>query len=364
MKKPSSDGCFRVDRRHIERLVPDIERQIRMEITMRAAFMPFTYLSAPAARLFAGLVGPLVVYQPLETNIPSSMSALASEGIVDLRTPVTEDDGRMRTALAEFTQWAQMNPGKSTAGTGYLGARQGEIPFFNESTINRIRSDIRRFQQHDGQAERTETLFSARLFLSLAQENDLAMDRLDQDLDHFDALEKAFLETLDDANDAAFDRQGIGSRVWREDPGSRLTSQRIRAWAGLAAADAELPNWLLTTSPAVASALLENFADDLHFEKVAELHLPGHVQGGPPLLGEALTALSIAPSAPPADLSVLPLPTAGGEDASGLCIRLYAAADRTPAQVIRTMAPKSSITPASADRPDAARHTLLLLADI
>lgn len=331
---------------------------------MRAAFMPFTYLSAPAARLLAGLVGPLVVYQPLKTNIPSSLSALASEGIVDLRTPVTEDDGRMRAALAEFTQWAQMNPGKSTAGTGFLGARQGEIPFFDESTINRIRSDIHRFQQPDDRTERTEALFSARLFLSLAQDNDLAMDRLDQDLDHFNAQEKAFLDTLDGADDAAFDRQGIGSRVWREDPGSRLTSQRIRAWAGLAAADAELPNWLLTTSPAVASVLLESFADDLRFEKLAELQLPGHVQGGPPLLGEALTALSNASSAPPADLSVFQLPTAGGEDASGMCIHLYAAADRTPAEVIRTMAPKSGIPPASMVHPDAARNTLLLLADV
>ncbi|HSO18256.1 MAG TPA: hypothetical protein VLT88_02290, partial [Desulfosarcina sp.] len=233
-----------------------------------------------------------------------------------------------------------------------------------ETAVNRIRSDIRRFQSAGQPADPAEAAFSLRLFLALAQENDMAVDGLDQDLFRINALEKNFLETLNDADDAAFSRQGIGSVLWREDPGARLTAQRIRAWAGLAAADADLPQWLLTTSPAVMAAVLEAHANDCPIEKVAHTRLSVPFEDGPPILGEALEAMAIAESISAVDLSAFHLPTADGTDASVIEVSLYAASDRTPADVLRRMAPKSVPAPASADRPASVRHTLLALVGI
>ncbi|HSO20930.1 MAG TPA: hypothetical protein VLT88_15805, partial [Desulfosarcina sp.] len=173
---------------------------------MHAAYMPFTYIPEPAARRLARLAGPVVVYQPLAANVPPGMTALSTDGRLDLRAPIAGEDARMRAAMAEFLEWGRSNPGRSTAGADFLGARQGEIPFFDETAVNRIRSDIRRFQSTGQPADPTEAAFSLRLFLALAQDNDMAADRLDQDLIRINALEKDFLETLNDADDAAFSR--------------------------------------------------------------------------------------------------------------------------------------------------------------
>jgi hypothetical protein len=46
--------------------------------------------------------------------------------------------------------------------------------------------------------KKAEAEFSARLFLTLAQENDQVTDHLEHDLNRFKALEKNFLNTLTD----------------------------------------------------------------------------------------------------------------------------------------------------------------------
>jgi hypothetical protein len=127
---------------------------MEMENTLIPAYMPFAYLSEPTARILTALVGPVVVYQPLKANIPESLGALAMQGLVEIRTPITRDDDRLRAALSEFNEWARMNPGKSTPGAGFFSQRQGEIPFFEETAVNRIRSDINRYGQSGGAADR------------------------------------------------------------------------------------------------------------------------------------------------------------------------------------------------------------------
>jgi hypothetical protein len=186
---------------------------------MTPAYMPFTYLSESTARILNRLVGPMVIYQPSKKNIPDGLSTLASQGLVEIRTPITDDDDRVCAALAEFTDWVRLNPGTSTPGAGFISARQGEIPFFDETTINRIRSDIKRYHSTDPQVDVSEAGFSARLFLAVAQENDLAADLLDHDLHRFKVLEKDFLDALKDTDDVTFKREASGETLWREDPG-------------------------------------------------------------------------------------------------------------------------------------------------
>jgi len=280
---------------------------------MKAAYFPFTYISEPIARLLAALVGPVAVYQPVKAAVPVELGELATQGVIELRTPMTNDDDRLRAALAEFTEWARQNPGRSTAGTDFLGVRQGTVPFFDETTINRIRSDIRRYGDAQQPEDGSEDRFSARLFLTLAQENDQAVARLDEDLDKFKAMEKEFLEDLKDAEEAGFSRQTYGGTVWREDPGARLTEQRLRAWARLAAADERLPDVLVTTSTAVIDTLIENAGDANVFAKLADVHLDAPEVNGEPLLGRVLSGLLDGSLALTADLSEAGLPPAAAE---------------------------------------------------
>lgn len=329
---------------------------------MQAAVMPFTYLSASTARMLAALVGPIAVYQPLQGDTPEHLTALAAAGAVDLRTPVTGDDDRLRAALAEFTQWARENPGRSTAGTDYLGARQGAVPFSDDNSIHRIRSDIRRYQVSAEPAAPSDAGFSLRLFLALAQANDHAVDRLDQDLDRIHALEDRLLAVLKDADDAAFTRRGTGNSLWRDDPGARLTMQRIRAWAGLAGRDAHPPQWLVTTSAAVMEAIVDAHADGLQIAKLAAIRLPMPAPSASSLLVEALTALSTAESPTTVDLAAMPLPAVDAEQAGTVAVSLFAAVQRTPDEVIRQLGPATD-RPARPATASPARHTLLVLVD-
>lgn len=337
-----------------------------MEKTLNPVYMPFTYLSESTARILTALVGPVVIYQPLESRIPDGLSTLASQGLVEIRIPIIRDDDRLRAALAEFTDWARINPGKSTPGAGFFSQRQGAIPFFDETSINRIRFDIKRYRQSghlaDHETEKMEVEFSARLFLTLAQENDLATDRLDRDLNRFKALEKDFLDTLKDADGAGFSRQTLGSEIWRDDPGAKLTGQRIRAWATLAVADKALPELLITTSRAVIDSLLETHGDALCLERLADIRLPLPLGGPAPVL-KALADLADRESLPSADHSPFSSMAAGTESEPGATVTLFAAANRTPSSVIRRMAPATAGLSGENEKPQSVCHTLIVLVE-
>lgn len=320
---------------------------------MKAAYFPFTYLSEPTARQLAWLVGPVVVYQPLETAIPDEIRDLESKGLIEIRTPIAGDEDRLRTALAEFAEWARLNPGKSTAGTGFLGARQGEVPFFDETTVNRIRSDINQYGQTGRPKAKTDQAFSARLFLALAQENDRAMHSLGQDLDRFKAMEKDFLETLKDADEAGFSRKAYGGTLWREDRGARLTGQRIRAWAKLAAADETLPEVMITTSPAVIDGLLETAEKGPGLEKITDTRLAGPDSPiletvGEPLLGRVLSKLGEGQIGFSGDLCAAGWPAATSD--KGVAVGLYGAADRSPANWVGRLADPAFVFSSAAKR--------------
>ncbi|BBO78931.1 hypothetical protein DSCW_63480 [Desulfosarcina widdelii] len=326
---------------------------------MKAVYFPFTYLSESTARRLAWLVGPVVVYQPLETAIPAEIKDLEAKGLIEIRTPLAGDEDRLRSALSEFTEWASLNPGKLTAGADFLGARQGEVPFFDETAVNRIRSDIKNY----GQAGRTEAKmdegFSARLFLVLAQENDRAVDSLGQDLDRFKAMEKDFLETLKDADEAGFSRKAYASTLWREDRGARSTGQRIRAWANLAAADENLPEVMITTSPAVADLLLEKSEKGNGLEKLGDTRLTMPEEIGEPLLDRLLSGLGEGTIDLSGDICAKGWPAAPSETGADIC--LYAAVNRSPADWVGRLNDPDSVSSSAAK---GTIHTLVVAVEV
>lgn len=326
---------------------------------MKAVYFPFTCLPEFTARRLARLVGPVVVYQPLETAIPAEMKDLEAKGQIEIRTPLKGNEDRLRSALAEFTEWARLNPGKLTAGAGFLGARQGEVPFFDETAVNRIRSDIKNYGQPDRPEAKTDEGFSTRLFLALAQENDRAVDSLGQDLDRFKAMEKDFLETLKEADEAGFSRKAYGGTLWREDRGARSTGQRIRAWANLAAADENLPEVMITTSPAVIDLLLEKSEKGSGLEKLADTRLTIPEKIGEPLLGRLLSGLVEGTIDLSEDICAKGWPSASSETGTAVC--LYAAVNRSPANWVGRLADPESVSSFAANDTI---HTLVVSLEV
>lgn len=335
---------------------------------MTPAYMPFTCIPESTARLLTALVGPVVIYQPSPRRISKALLSLASQGLAEVRTPLTRDDSRLNTALTEFMEWARLNPATATAGAGFFSVRQGEIPYFDETTINQIRFDIKQHrptdrqstsqadQQSGRQINETEAGFSARLFLALAQENDMATERLDHDLKQFKALEKDFLDTLKDADDAGFERQALGGAIWRDDPGAKLTGQRIRAWATLAAADAKPPELLITTSPSVVDTLLDSRGEAIGLEKLADLRVPVPSAAEPAMLTQVLADLAASDV-----LSLADQLPANATIEPAVSLTLFGAINRTSASVIGQMATITAAPPSATANPESIRHTLIVL---
>ena len=330
---------------------------------MTPIYMPFTYLPESLAHVLAGLVGPVAVYQPLETGVSASLVAMVEQGLVEMRTPLTGDEQRLKAALAEFTQWASQNPGRSTPGPGFVGSQQGKVPFYDERSISRIRTDIKQYGTRPSDTDDRDAGFSARLFLAVAEENDRATANLDQKLSQFKLLEKGLLDSLVDADEADFSRHTLGSEIWREDPGARNTEQRIRAWATLAAADGRLPEMLITTSPAVIDTLIENRGEIIPFECLASIRLPVSSAGDAPILDPVLSDLAARQSLSADDCDAFTALNDDKGSGSTAAITLYAAIDCPPASMIRQMAPATVTMPEKNLSQKGARHTLILLVE-
>lgn len=331
---------------------------------MIPVYMPFTCLAEPTARLLAGLVGPVAVYQPVDADMSASLVDLADRSLITIRTPMTGDEDRLRAALAEFTEWARMNPGRSTAGTGFVGTRQGEVPHFDEDAVNQIRAEIRRYGSapDDSGIDAREAAFSARLFLAVAQENDQTTEGLDDNLRQFQAMEKGFVESLGVDGEADFSRQPAGSGIWREDPGARQTGQRIRAWATLAACDDALSGLLVTTSPAVVETLQEMYADRLGLETIGVIDYAAPDDGRESPLAPVLAGMVGRPELTADDATAFHRLAGGASEAARVRLTLLAAHGHAPQTVVGELAaaPSSASPNVSSET---ARHTLILLVE-
>jgi hypothetical protein len=227
-----------------------------------------------------------------------------------------------------------VEPGNVDPGAGFISARQGEIPFFDETTINRIRSDIKRYHSTDPQVDVSEAGFSARLFLAVAQENDLAADLLDHDLHRFKVLEKDFLDALTDTDDVTFKREASGETLWREDPGAKLTGQRIRSWFQLAAADADLPALLVTTS-----RLGDGYPDGRLWRRPQSRTAGRHPTCRPicrcaVAMGRVLADLATQATLSPADVAPFTALAGDAVDETAVAVTLFGAVNHRPAAVI------------------------------
>ena len=325
---------------------------------MRIAYMPFTHLAESTARKLYTLFGPVAVYQPMKIRIPETLSALAAAGLVELRTPITHDEERLAAALTEFTNWVQMNPASSSAGAGFFGARQGTVPFFDETVINRIRTDIRHHGEAGGRSDDPDALFRARLFLALAQENDMAVDSLRRDLGKVRDMEQAFIASLEDADETSFHRGVLNNGVWEEDAGAKHTIQRLRSWSTLAAFDP--PQIMVTNSPAVIETLSEHLGENTGLKKWIQCKIPLIEADSPPVLMTRLAGLATGNSLDATESSELE--RCFDKEASGpfAPVTLYLAANWTPERFIGQM---SETAPHEKEgqvaRP--CRHTLILL---
>lgn len=227
---------------------------------MSPIFFPFTYVTAPVAEMLAACFRPVVVYQPSEKNIPEAMRLMDAQGLLSIQTPVWGDEEAFEKICKNYVEWLNVHSGSEL---DYLKIHKDRIPFFDENSSLKFRAEITQNLRRPEVEETPSPLFSARLFLHVAQDYDIKAWDIRHGLASVGRMEQELLDRLK-GEDA---RPGTHSDAFDQTiPAIDKTSERIRAWAYLflsdeAQCDERASGVFLTTSRTVIQQLQEDTAE-------------------------------------------------------------------------------------------------------
>jgi hypothetical protein len=227
---------------------------------MPTIYLPFTHISQASAARLGCIFGPLVLYHPAAESLSSDLQKLSEEGAIEIRVPPGADDQRLAAMKKEYRAWANLRQDRHGIDTGAFMASKGRIPFFDEDSTAQISSELKKIRAGEpaAKAKTPDPLLHGRLFLALAQEHDLQIAGLEQDLEAIGGLEKKLLGGLKGEADE-MDLADLTLRpAAAQDPGAFMTVERIRAWSCLFLADTQSADCLVTDSRAVMDQLVED----------------------------------------------------------------------------------------------------------
>jgi len=230
-------------------------------------YFPFTFISSRAFSNLSAFFQKFAAYATLPLDTPAAPAKLAEASMLELRTPIEDENGVLENLVNNYREWGQMHQADNLS---YFKTRPEADPYVDESSTPRIQSAIRGDGQHKLDAELPDDL-KARLFLHLANEYDAKQAELQQALSSIENMEKNLFQEIGGTRPDSSLPQKESIEFGNADAGSYMTQKRIDAWNLLLQHDATLNGLFVTTSSAVLAHLLEQ-ADTA--EKIGE-YCPG-----------------------------------------------------------------------------------------
>lgn len=217
-------------------------------------YFPMTYLSAAAEDRLAACFGQTAVYRPSDSTLPETMQAAVDAKRLVVQTPVKTERDRLAELLKAYYAWAEENKGVDLS---VFKGREAHIPFYEDTSISRIRQDVRNMGSAREKEQAHDPVFRARLFLEMAQELDRQNSELERSLDDVRVREDSMLSDL---MGASGDSGGIETALRADsvaDPGAYMTGTRLQAWWQLVREGPGTGNLLVTDSRTVIETLME-----------------------------------------------------------------------------------------------------------
>ena len=218
-------------------------------------YFPMTYLSAAVESRLSVCFGQTALYRPSDLALPETMQAAVDADRLVVHTPVVAESARLAALMKAYYAWAAENKGVDLS---VFKGRESRIPFYEDTSISKIRQNIRDVGSETEKTEAGASVFKARLFLEMAQELDRQNSELERSLDDVRQQEDSMLaDLLGAAGDTgggiepAFQAAGVA------DPGAYMTATRLQAWWQLARKGPVPGNLLVTDSRAVIEYLIE-----------------------------------------------------------------------------------------------------------
>ncbi len=218
-------------------------------------YFPMTYLDPVVETRLAACFAQTAVYRPSNSPLPESMRAAVAQDRLVVRTPMVADSAKILGQMEAYYAWAEVNKGADFS--FFKGNRSG-VPFFGDTSVSRIRQNIKEMGGEGVQPEPADPVFAARLFLEMAQARDCQNSELDRSLADVKAKENSMLADLlgDEKGCQAFSSAKPPAAI--TDPGAHMTAYRIQAWWKMTRAESGNCNFLATDSRAVLAYLLES----------------------------------------------------------------------------------------------------------
>ena len=178
------------------------------------------HLQDAALQFFASLT----LIQPLEDHTEGRADAGNREDII-VRVPTQDRRAELENLIKAYHLWAQQHPATDLS----AWAGRGEtVPFFDETAVARIRSQIRR---GDSPPPAADPLFDCRLFLGIAQEFDRQMAETARGLENLGAAEARMMREL--KGETATESAKTEGSVPPAASLAYMMPRRIKAWTGL-----------------------------------------------------------------------------------------------------------------------------------
>ena len=214
--------------------------------TVKPVYFPFTYVSGDRIALINHYLGPFIIFQPLADQAPTPVVEAAQAGQAEARVPVQGDEAQILEAARRSQNWGMAHQGHMEAFRVPTGG-----DFYNETFAAEIRSEILGTKTRQTEPD---PIYTARLFLYLAQAFDMQQSALHEELTTSDFNRKQMFSDLKGDTET---RLPASEKHSPEDSGEYQTRNRIISWLRLASAEAAPPSALLTTSRAVFDYMLE-----------------------------------------------------------------------------------------------------------
>jgi len=165
---------------------------------MKPVYLPFTYVSDPIAEALCACFTQIVIYQPVGNQVPENMLKLEKEGVLDIRTPVRGDEGKIDAICRDYREWLTIHQGGEI---GVLKVQDEKIPFFSEFSSYQIIQEIKNHKQPKTRRAKAEPLFTDRIFLKIAQDYDIENWDVAQDMVFLQEMEQTLMRDLKGEDD-------------------------------------------------------------------------------------------------------------------------------------------------------------------
>lgn len=185
---------------------------------------PYTTISSHLQDAALRFFPSLTLIQPLEDDTEGRADVGNSEDII-VHVPTQDRRAELESLIKAYHLWAQQHPDTDLS----AWAGRGEtVPFFDETAVARIRSQIRRGGSTPPPAD---PLFDCRLFLGIAQEFDRHMAETARGLETLGSAEANMMREL--KGETATAPAKTASSVPPAASLAYMLPRRIKAWTGL-----------------------------------------------------------------------------------------------------------------------------------